>query len=410
MQMLRVLLILSFLFFCTQVFAESWVEDINSKGYARLNYQERTIEDKNTAKLREQMDARFEIDWSRNDFKFDSVSYFKYRGQYADANKSVREDMQWDAGLREWIFNYDASNWLYKLGSQQVAWGKGDYFRIVDVINPLDLREGLLTYIDDYALGRQPRNMLVIEHYRDDMELQVITAFEHKQTQYAPADTDFTVDAYPQGVQVKTDDLSPDVGIRMRWFLDGTDLDLYGFDGYDPDPKYELNNANELSGELIRRQLLALSFARPIEFGVLRSDLAYYPQETIQLTTRYDTIQKVDALLGLDIQENEWTFNLQGAVSQYLNVSDEFTSNDRITSASVFVEKQWSRQRLTSSVLCLYNYQDASSTMLKFLVRYDWFNNSTVEGGVINFDGPETTLHGMYDDQDRLYVALKYSF
>lgn len=393
------------------VVAESWLDDINSKGYARVNYQDRSTQvEHDEPSLREQLDARFELDWSHDNFKLDTISYLKYRPQYSDSEESVKDDMQLDADLREWIANYETGSWLYKLGRQQVAWGKGDYFRIVDVINPLDLRDGLLTYIDDYSLGRQPRNMLVVEHYQGDMELQFITAFEHMQTQYAPDNSDFSIDAYPQNTQIQTQDLSPDVGMRMRWFLDGTDLDIYAFDGYDPDAKFSINGNSELTGELVRRQLVALSFARPIDIGVLRSDIAYYPKETLQLSADYDTIKKIDALVGLDVQENEWTFNLQGAISQYLDVDETYDSNDRITSASVFIEKQWSRLRLTSSVLCLYNYQDASSTLLKFLVRYDWFNNSTIEGGIINFDGSESTLHGMYDDQDRVYVAMKYSF
>ena len=156
--------------------------------------------------------------------------------------------------------------------------------------------------------------------------------------------------------------------------------------------------------------MLALSFARPNDYGVIRSDFAYYLKESLQLSNGEDEISKVDLLVGFDAQEDEWSFNFQGAISQYLSVSDEYTRDDQVISASVFIEKQWSHLRLTSSILWLFNYQDDASSMVKYLVSYEWFNATLVEFGIIGFEGKQTTLHGMYDDQDRVYANLKYSF
>jgi hypothetical protein len=384
--------------------------DFASKGFARFEYQGRSpfVDDQSTD-LRENIDAQFELDWSSSDFSVDTLSYFKYRPQYSDEDKETRDELEWNADLREWILAYESSQWLYRVGKQQVAWGKGDYFRIVDVINPLDLREGLLTYIDDYALGRQPRNMAVVEHFLNDVEFQFIAAYETQETLAAPAGADFAVTGYPQDISLE-ENSNIDYGFRARFFLDGTDLDIYLFDGYNPDPILKQNTENQFEGTFAKRQLLALSFARPNDYGVIRSDIAYYPKESLQLGSGADEVSKFDILLGFDAQENEWSFNFQGAVSQYLSVSDEYTRDDQILSASAFIEKQWSQLRLTSSILWLYNYQDDASSMLKYLVSYEWFNATLLELGVIGFDGKKSTLHGMYDDQDRIYMNLKYSF
>ena len=386
------------------------LDDFTSKGFARFEYQGRSpyVDDQATD-LRENLDAKFELDWSSSDFSVDTLSYFKYRPQYADQNSDVKDELEWNADLREWFMTYETQSWLYRLGKQQVAWGKGDYFRIVDVINPLDLREGLLTYIDDYALGRQSRNMALIEHYSGDVEFQWVAAYETQETLSAPDKSDFSIDGYPTNPDIKNNN-NIDVGFRARFFLDGTDLDIYAFDGYNPDPILTQNINGQFEGRFAKRQLLALSFARPNDYGVIRSDFAYYLKESLQLNNGEDEISKVDLLVGFDAQEDEWSFNLQGAVSQYLSVSDEYTRDDQVISASVFIEKQWSHLRLTSSILWLFNYQDDASSMVKYLVSYEWFNSTLVEFGVIGFEGKQTTLHGMYDDQDRIYANLKYSF
>ncbi len=393
-----------------QALESDLLENFSSKGYVRTEYQSRAPQiEEQPSDLRESVDAQFELDWSSSDFSVDTLSYVKYRPQYADQNKALRDDLEWNADLREWILAYESDQWLYRLGKQQVAWGKGDYFRIVDVINPLDLREGLLTYIDDYSLGRQPRNMVVVEHYQGGVEFQFVAAYETQETLLAPAQADFSLNGYPDDPKLE-DNSNIDLGFRARFFLEGTDLDIYFFDGYNPDPMLALNSRNQIEGEFAKRQLVALSFARPVEYGVIRSDMAYYSKEALQLVDGFDSASKVDLLIGFDAQENEWSFNFQGAVSQYMSVSDAYTRNKRISSASVYIEKQWSQLRLSSSILCLYNFQDNSSTMLKYLVSYEWFNSTSVEAGLIAFDGPSNSLHGMYDEQDRIYMSVKYSF
>lgn len=386
------------------------LDDFTSKGFARVEYQGRSpyVDDQDTD-LRENFDGKLELDWSSSDFSLDTLSYFKYRPQYADEHSDVKDELEWNADLREWFVTYETSSWLYRVGKQQVAWGKGDYFRIVDVINPLDLREGLLTYIDDYALGRQSRNMAVVEHYSGEIEYQWIAAYETQETLAAPDRSDFAVQGYPANIDIENNN-NIDVGFRARFFLDSTDLDIYAFDGYNPDPIVTQNNLGQFEGRFAKRQLLALSFARPNDYGVIRSDMAYYLKESLQLDSGEDEISKVDLLVGFDAQENEWSFNFQGALSQYLSVSDEFTREEQVISASAFIEKQWSHLRITSSILWLFNYQDDASSMVKYLVSYEWFNSAIVEFGVIGFEGKKSTLHGMYDDQDRMYANLKYSF
>lgn len=388
-------------------------EHFSMKGFTRLEKLQRignqdVFEDETQTSLGFNLDGKFELDWAYKDFSIDTISYGKYRSQYHNTDS----DMEYEAEVREWIFGYESDKWQYRLGKQQIAWGKGDYFRIIDVINPLNLTESLIPYLDDYSLGRIPREMLVIEHFQDEIEYQFITALKTQRTEFAEPETDFSIENLPSD-SVPADSDNLDLALRVRFFIDGTDIDLYAFSGYNPDPLFTLEETNSetfTQEHLEKRNLIALSFARPIPFGVLRSDVAYYLDESIQSGSTFEQVSKLEALIGLDIQEDEWTYNLQASVSQVYGQSNQFSSQDNIKSASVFIQKEWSRQRLTSSLVWLYSDLNRSSNMLKYNVKYDWRSDSQLEVGMIVFDGPMTSLYGMYDDQDRLYLNFKQSF
>jgi hypothetical protein len=388
-------------------------ENFSTKGFARIEKLERignknVFTDGSQSPLGFNLDGNFELNWSYKDFSIDTISYGKYRSQYKNNNS----DMESEAEIREWILGYESENWQYKLGKQQVAWGKGDYFRIIDVINPLNLTESLIPYLDDYSLGRIPREMLVVEYFQDDIEYQFITALETQHTEYAENGTDFSMEGLPNN-SVNADSDNLDIALRVRFFVDSTDIDLYAFSGYNPDPLFTIEEENlELITyeHLEKRNVVAMSFARPVFFGVLRSDVAYYFDEAIQSGTTFEKVSKLATLIGIDIQEDEWSYNFQATVSQVLGQSNNFDSQDTIKSASAFIQKDWSRQRLMSSLVWLYNDLNISSNMLKFNVRYDWRSDSQFELGLIAFDGPMNSLYGMYDDQDRVYLNFKQSF
>ncbi len=389
------------------------LENISMKGFVRGEHLQRignqdVFEEKTQSSLGSTVDGKIELDWAYEDFSIDTISYGKYRSRYHNNDT----DMEHDAEIREWVFGYESENWQYRLGKQQIAWGKGDYFRIIDVINPLDLTESLIPYLDDYSLGRLPREMLVVEYFQDDIEYQFITAFKTQRTEYPEPGTDFSITGLPSNsASADTDNI--DLALRIRFFIDSTDIDLYAFSGYSPDSLFTLeedNSQTTIQEHLEKRNVIAVSFARPIAFGVLRSDMAYYLDETIQSSNTFERISKLEGLIGLDIIEDEWTYNLQASVSQVYGESDAFSSQKNTKSASASIQKEWSRQRLTSSLLWLYSDSNRSSNMLKYNVKYDWRSDSQFEIGLIAYDGPVNSLYGMYDDQDRVYINFKQSF
>lgn len=354
------------------------------------------------------LEALLESRISEGNWTLDSVLLGRYRSQYDDAGGRLEDRMQSDQDLRELYITWAGDSWQWRLGQQQIAWGRGDYFRLVDVLNPLDLREFLLPYIDDYSLGRQTRPMAVVEVYGDSLEQQFVLAPRSKTTRFAPAGADFAVAGQPQGLPEDDEHERADIGWRGKTFVDGTDLDFYLFDGLSPDPLYVVEEGRQVEQQR-RRSLVGASFARPAGDWVVRGDLVHLFHEPLQTPTGADNVPKSAALLGLDMTRNEWTVNLQATVSHRHDAPSSLQQTNT-WEASAAVLKDWSKQRLNAGLLWLYNHDTQSSHMVKANLGYRPWNQWYVETGFIGFSGGEQTQYGQFDQRDRVYLQVRRDF
>ena len=56
--------------------------------------------------------------------------------------------------LREFYVDYHSTDWEVRVGKQMIVWGEIDGFRLLDLVNPFDLRQFIL---DDYEDSRMPQ-------------------------------------------------------------------------------------------------------------------------------------------------------------------------------------------------------------------------------------------------------------
>lgn len=379
--------------------------DLSGKGHLEDGYHQNLA---STESNGHRLEALVEARASQGDWTLDTVLLGRYRTQYDDVGGRAEDKLAHDQELRELYVTWAGERWQWRLGQQQVAWGRGDYFRLVDVINPLDLREFLLPYLDDYSLGRLTRPMAVLEFYGDGLEQQFVLAPKPQTTRNAPAGSDFAMAGLPTGLPTDDRHDRPDIGWRGKTLVDGTDLDFYLFDGLSPDPLV-VQEDDQWVEEQGRRSLIGTSFARPLGKWVVRGDLVHLFHEPLQTPSGMEDVPKSAALLGLDLTQNEWTLNLQATVSHRHNAPD---SLDQPTGweASAAVLKDWSKQRLNAGLLWLYNRQERSSQMVKLNLGYRPWDQWYVETGVIGFTGDQASLFGQFDEQDRVYVQVRRDF
>jgi len=378
----------------------------SGKGHAEIRQQERAGNEAGDD-LGQRYEGLLEGQINNGRLKTNAILMGRYRSQYDDAEDKVRDEMRSDAELRELYLTWSADRFEVRAGKQQQAWGRADYFRIVDVWNPLDLREFLLPYFDNYSLGRQPRGMLITDYFDNTWEQQLIIAAQRKTTRLAPAGSDFAANGMPATLPAVNEEGSGvDIGWRGKIFWSGNDIELYAFHGYHADEMLTFENA-QLVREQPERDMVGTSLARPMGDWVLRTDAAHYWREGRQTASGIEDSSRTSALLGFDRVENEWTWNLQLATTHWY---DEESNHDDVWESSVSVEKNWSRYRLTTGLLWLVNWVDDSSQLWRATVNYEFLPQWKVGFAAVAFDGKDDTQFGQFDNQDRLMLTLRRDF
>ncbi|WP_430460920.1 DUF1302 family protein [Thalassolituus sp. LLYu03] len=379
----------------------------SGKGHAEIRQQTRAGDAADGEALGQRYEGVLDSQMNADRIKANAIVLGRYRSQYDDAEGNVRDEMRSDAELRELFFTLSADRFEIRAGKQQQAWGRADYFRIVDVWNPLDLREFLLPYFDNYSLGRQPRGMLITDYFGDVWEQQLIVAPERKHTRLAPAGSDFAVAGMPASLPAEHNDGSGlDIGWRGKIFWQGNDIELYAFHGHHADQMLTLENA-ALVREQPVRDMLGTSLARPLGDWVLRTDVAHYLNEGRQTAVGIEDSSRTSALVGFDRVANEWTWNLQLASSHWY---DSESGHDDVWESSAAVEKNWSRYRVSTGLLWLVNWVNDSSQLWRATVSYECLPQWKVTLAGVAFDGKDSTQFGQFDDQDRVMLTLRRDF
>lgn len=379
---------------------------LSNKGYIEVRQQERLASGGGTG-LAQRYEALLESQLTQGAFKLDGIVLGRYRAQYDEAPEAQRDALRDEARLRELWLTWSAEQVEVRLGRQQQAWGRGDYFRVLDVINPLDLREFLLPYVDNYALGRQPRDLLIVDYFGDDWEQQLVLAGQRERTRVAPAGSDFALRGTPPEWPA---DVTPGNGVDIGWrgqrFWRGSDVALYAFQGYHSDAMLTWQNGQWLR-EQPRRDMLGASLARPAGDWVIRTDVAHYPREGRQTSTGIRRSARSSALLGLDRNQNDWNLNLQLASTYW---HDRAEGHRPEWEGSVAVEKAWLQQRLQTGITWMLHQQDDPSQLWRLHLRYDLQPQWKLELTGWWFSGAADTLFGQFDAQDRVHLSLRRDF
>jgi hypothetical protein len=92
----------------------------------------------------------------------DNSRFEKY---FMPSKHSLNWDDDIDQILREFYVTYSNPKFLIRAGKQQVAWGEADGMRLMDVINPLDVRRGPFYDTQGYEEVRIPKWLIKTEFY-----------------------------------------------------------------------------------------------------------------------------------------------------------------------------------------------------------------------------------------------------
>jgi len=347
-----------------------------------------------------------------------------------------------------------------RLGKQYVVWGTTDGVRILDLVNPLDLREWTLKEFSDLRI---PLWMLKAEgSITKNGGLQLLVIPDYEPNYYSPAGAPFALRSTIIGaegaaspfVNVRTIDNKPErtledskVGLRWRDVIEtgmfsGLEYTLNYLHTYDSAAAYYVSTAPgfpvpiKLTRNAEQIEVWGGSFAKTITKGLagdfgkgwtLRGEFAYITNGAMNYGTDRNIVSTVDVdqynyAFGFDKTFlTNWQFSTQ-FIQMIARATEDFDHSkytllfgptrgplDKIENMlSLKVSTDFIHERLKPEVLVLYG--DDNDWRLAPKISFEVNDNLIVAGGLNIFYGKEQQMNGQFDDQDQIFIETKYSW
>lgn len=369
---------------------------------------------------------------SERDLLFDLEASYEWAGGWsvralgrARFEDRLEPDERRELDLRELVLTRRTPDSTLQIGRQQVVWGKADGLRLLDVVNPLDLRELIL---DDYTDRRIPLWMVNAELFRGDQSLQVLVipdlAFDRLPApggEFFPPDllppaseTPVTVDALDRPGQ------SPrnwEYGLKWGTLRGRADLTFNALYGWNNAPVPELRagaGGLELKPRAARGRLLGLSGDLPLGPAVLRFESTYTPDDPREIATPDGlgsfTRQRVwRGVVGVDWIKDNWLISPQWFEERVISPDPRLTGRERQTYLTLLVRRSFRQDRLTVQGFVAYGV-DPRDLWLSPRVSHRFFGRLELTLGADLLDGDPDGLFGAFPQRDRVTLETTLRF
>lgn len=412
--------------------AESWQWQLDSE----LAYSPEAVESVSKAEM------RLRGDWAMAlsddvaltlmpELRWDAADRLRRRDQrpVSDGalNGAVWQNRHAELRVREAYLDVNLSSLEVRLGKQQVVWGQADGLRLLDVINPQQLREFNLPTFEDSRIATWMINAEL--PLGDDGRLQWLVIPDITVNEQADAGTEFAISSpelrptLPQGQPVRAQPLRrPDrsdveIGLRYSHFVGGWDLSANYFHFYHDNPVlYRRQQQGEivLQPRLERGELLGGSASTAMGNWVLRAEAVY--QQRVYLLR--DDLQdggvtvsgELKALLGLDYYG--WRDSHLSYQLFYSRLSDTDRAVVRRRNSlrhTLSIKRFFYNDTVELQVFALLNV-DHRDGELRTKLSYQFSDQWRWWLGVDHFFGRRSGPFGQFHDARRAVVGWQYAF
>ncbi len=375
----------------------------------------------------------------RNRVRLDGNLYGETVGGYFSVdvlNDGTNGEYDFETFLREAYVDLFFSNVEFRLGKQQVVWGKADGVFINDIVCPLDMSMFLLQDFDNIRMGLP---MAKANLYLGNWMLEGlwIPKFEPWQFAEAGSDWEFTLsvppdtvwDLIPNVIHLNDEELpensleNSEFGLKLSTFLLGADISLLYLDGYADHPSIQVVDTTitgspiptqidtYLSPTYYRSPMYGLNFSRPVFTTVIRGELGYFGDRRFSnVNMQTVTSDYFSGMMGIDFT-GPWgsSISFQAIHRQIMDYKSGMVDDKTEQMATATISGSFLRETVIASVLGLADVnEDAGLGRLD--ISYAWSDALRISLGGFLLWGNEDTLFGQFDVNDNIYLKIKYSF
>ena len=375
----------------------------------------------------------------RNRVRLDGNLYGETVGGYFSIdirNDGTSGEYDFETSFREAYVDLFFSNVEFRLGKQQVVWGKADGVFINDIVCPLDMSMFLLQDFDNIRMGLP---MAKANLYLGNWMLEGlwIPKFEPWQFAEAGSDWEFTLsvppdtvwDLIPNVIHLNDEELpensleNSEFGLKLSTFLLGADISLLYLDGYADHPSIQVVDTTitgspiptqidtYLSPTYYRSPMYGLNFSRPVFTTVIRGELGYFGDRRFSnVNMQTVTSDYFSGMMGLDFTGPLGSsISFQAIHRQIMDYKSGMVDDETEQMATATISGSFLRETVIASVLGLADVnEDAGLGRLD--ISYAWSDALRISLGGFLLWGNEDTLFGQFDVNDNIYLKIKYSF
>lgn len=340
---------------------------------------------------------------------------------YPDA---VRDDQRFEAMIREAYVDLGTGNWDFRLGRQHIIWGEMVGLFVADVVSAKDLRQWVLP---DFDMIRIPQWAARAEYYSGEFHAEGVWVPYMTYNNIGKPGAEFypfNPPAVPSFQTVIAKDKKPTglddaaYGARLSWLKGGWDISGFYYTANDPSAAFSRQTSlTTITYTPIHERIHQFGTTLGKDLGpmVLKAEAVY------TLDKRFETLDPLDAdgLVKQDILDYivglEWSFpqetrvNVQFFQRWFPDHDSGIVPDDAESGVSLLLSTQVLHPRLEPEML-LASSLNRSDWSAQFKLTWKFDGNWRLAAGVDIFDGPEDGLFGVYDDNDRVYTEVRYSF
>jgi hypothetical protein len=398
------------------------------KGFIQFELARAVDDPEHWSKMRTRADLNssgklgFDIKWKMG-ARFDYDAVYSATDFY---NKDVENNQRFNAMLRENYIDYSAGNWDFRIGRQNVIWGEMVGLFFADVVSARDMREFILPEFDQL---RTPQWAARAEYFKDDFHAELlwipVASYDNigkpgaEFYPYQPVPQGFNV-RYQQEVRPERNTDNMNYGLRLSTLKNGWDVSGFYYRSTDINQTFYRDIAiapvPTVTYQARHDRISQFGGTLAKDFGdiVLKGETVYTKGRSFTSLNAMDSDgvaqqNTVDWAAGLDFSlPAESRLNVQVFQRQYMNYDPNNIADKRENGYSLLLNSKffsnWEAQALFIS--------SANRSDWLFRPRAVWSfeRNWRMVVGADIFNGPPMGMFGRYDQQDRVYSEVRYSF
>lgn len=332
-------------------------------------------------------------------------------------NNAVRDDQRLEFQVREAYLDIPAGDWEFRLGRQHIIWGEMVGLFFADVVSAKDLRELAL---QDFEILRVPQWAARAEYFSGDFHAEAVWVPYMTYNDIGKPGAEFYPFTPPPGVAIAKERKPAGLddgalGARVSYLKSGWDLSAFLYSTMDPSAAFARLSPTLYRPTHERIHQLGATLGKDLRDMVLKAEAVYTRDKLYNVSTPTDADGLVkqdvlDAIVGLEWSFPEETrFNVQ-LYGHWIPDPD----------GGLLADSSDSGYSLMFSTEALHPKLETKVLFIRSLERNDWLTQLKaswqLDGhwrlalGADLFGGRPGGTFSLFDDKDRIYTEVHYSF